>query len=400
MKPLKGGFPSNNSPRFADFRIRVGKLDKDLLLGIARALTADNVGIIGDTAQSAANLARMGYGYLGHKAGLLRADQMPEPLSGLPLTAEWFAKGTPLQDPGTPNFSRGQVVGGFLPLATAVAAKIKPQHGKINSIFSTEDFINKRGLDVSSDAKIDLPTGETLRPIQTHPEYGRLIDRTSPSMSVAEVFPDLTSKIPELGQYNIVKKPMSLNDLGAFDKWSKEISLNSILPASGPTGLLSVNQHEVNHLFQELNKAVSRGANAGTMQAVSQYRPGGSMLQKAAPEFAAEFPALGQQRLDKIREYHDFLTQTPGAAYLGNQGEVGARVGQMFAIHPELASKKNVESVFQTQTTKGRTGFHVPITSAQGTSVMLPPEIAQTLVFKEGKVYEPSTKTLIGFYDY
>jgi hypothetical protein len=72
------------------------------------------VGTVPDLGVNVANLLRAGYGYGGHKLGLLSAAQMPDPIdaSGIPLTSEWISKKMGVGD--SPEEQIAQFVGGFI----------------------------------------------------------------------------------------------------------------------------------------------------------------------------------------------------------------------------------------------------------------------------------------------
>lgn len=89
----------------------------DFLKGIARALGPDVVGGPVDLAEMVVNLGRAGYGYAGHKMGLLKADQMPELLAASPGTSEWWAQKVNVPETGTGPYSAGRA----LPLLVGLA---------------------------------------------------------------------------------------------------------------------------------------------------------------------------------------------------------------------------------------------------------------------------------------
>lgn len=157
---------------------KAGKPQLDFLKGLARSLTADLVGGPVDLAETALNLGLAGGGYLGHKLGLLSPDQLPTLLSGSPGTSDWWAKSTPLADPGTGAYSAGRIGGAFLPAALPHLPKGSPNRTPLPE--------SQRGaITVKGDPQLMLAHGTT--------NLGSLISKNSPTGSPAEkrVIPEL-----------------------------------------------------------------------------------------------------------------------------------------------------------------------------------------------------------------
>lgn len=96
--------------------------------GLARGLTADIIGGPVDLATLALNGGLAGYGYLGHKLGLLKPSEMPEPIENPTGGSDWFAgKNTPLTDDGSLGFTAGRISTMALPSIAKGLAKMPVQ---------------------------------------------------------------------------------------------------------------------------------------------------------------------------------------------------------------------------------------------------------------------------------
>lgn len=114
------------------------------LKGLARGLTADLVGGPVDLATTLANLGVAAFGFGGHKLGLL--DQPPELIDPktVPFSSDWLAKGTPLEDDGSAQYTAGRMGAAVLPAAWSAAGKVKPQpKGQVNALFpgGSDDYL-------------------------------------------------------------------------------------------------------------------------------------------------------------------------------------------------------------------------------------------------------------------
>lgn len=94
---------------------------QQLYRGLLRGLTSDVVGGPADIAEQLANLGLAGYGYAGHKLGLLDASEMPKLLEASPGTSEWFARLAKNPDSGAPEYTAGRFVPAAVGLARAGA---------------------------------------------------------------------------------------------------------------------------------------------------------------------------------------------------------------------------------------------------------------------------------------
>lgn len=87
-------------------KIRQGFMD-----AVNRGAIATTLGAPADMLNLGANALRAGYGYAGHKLGLLSADQMPELVEKLPLGSEWI--GDKMQQYGMVSGNRNALAEGF-----------------------------------------------------------------------------------------------------------------------------------------------------------------------------------------------------------------------------------------------------------------------------------------------
>ena len=114
------------------------------LKGLARGLTADLVGGPVDLATTLANLGVAAFGFGGHKLGLLdRPPELIDPKT-VPFSSDWFAKGTPLEDDGSAQYTAGRLAAATSPMAWAAAGKVKPQpKGQVNALFpgGSDDYL-------------------------------------------------------------------------------------------------------------------------------------------------------------------------------------------------------------------------------------------------------------------
>lgn len=120
------------------------KRNGEFLRGLAWNIPA-SIGAPADLAETVLNLGLAGGGYLGHKLGLLGADQLPQLLEGSPGTTKWWAKGTPMEESADPNFVKGQFAGG-LAAALYPSIKSKVDHGKLRSLITPDDWPQRFGL--------------------------------------------------------------------------------------------------------------------------------------------------------------------------------------------------------------------------------------------------------------
>lgn len=146
-----------------------------VLKGMARGLTADVVGAPVDLATILVNSGLAAGGYLGHKLGLLRPDQMPnlieKPIGG----SDWFADKTPLADDKTAGYTAGRFTGNLLPGIGQAARSVRlPQKGQVNALYPGGDDSLAVYHATSAD-RLLLPTrnkDEILRPELFHTSWG------------------------------------------------------------------------------------------------------------------------------------------------------------------------------------------------------------------------------------
>jgi hypothetical protein len=292
--------------------------------GFARGLTADTVGAPADLANTLSNLLRAGFGYAGNKLGLLKPEQMPEliPNDQVPLTSDWFAKNTPLEDTGEDGYTAARIVGGFAMPAAKVAnigsvGKVANQKQK-GAILLSENTLRRNKLGVASDAIVRLPTGEQYRPADVPINLKLLADlkKNPREVPLPELYPGFANA-PEF-KYDVVRSE-AIGDptLGGYhDAMAGRYVLNSNQPFDQ---MVNSAAHEVNHGGQSKAYSMDVGSNSNFFRD-PDYRLG---FDKGA-RFAEDqniFP--GEQLIDYQRQ----LRTNPHLAYRNSQGEIAARVG-------------------------------------------------------------------------
>ncbi|MGD9674485.1 MAG: hypothetical protein AB7U98_13515 [Candidatus Nitrosocosmicus sp.] len=180
----------------------------DFLKGIARALGPDVVGGPVDLAEMVVNLGRAGYGYAGHKMGLLKADQMPETLSASPGTSEWWAQKVNVPETGTGAYSAGRALPLLAGLARAGGVGA-PSRGTPPSTVNQRGTIRVGGRqDLMPVHQMDKENAENLI------GRGNSLEITSPSIAI------MRDNIPNnFGSINLIPR------VGAFDPQNSNSTL-------------------------------------------------------------------------------------------------------------------------------------------------------------------------------
>ena len=139
-----------------------------LLRGIGRGATADVVGGPMDMATTLANLLVAGGGYAGHKLGLLENPPDLIDPKNVPLTSDWFAKGTPLAGEGR-EYDIGRVLPALAGAGlSAMGGTKRVPGGKTRQKQAGALYRDKKGnlggedfaLYHNTDLEIDPATGE------------------------------------------------------------------------------------------------------------------------------------------------------------------------------------------------------------------------------------------------
>lgn len=151
----------------------------DFLKGIARGLGPDVVGGPVDLAEMVTNLGRAGYGYAGHKLGLLTPEQMPQPLSASPGTSEWWAQKVNVPETGSGAYSAGRMaplLGGLARMAGV---------GGPGKVAPASPQAQKGAIRVGGDPEL-MPAHQTgIAPLtQLLGEHKGVIELTSPSIAI------------------------------------------------------------------------------------------------------------------------------------------------------------------------------------------------------------------------
>jgi hypothetical protein len=296
---------------------------EDFVKGIVRALTADAVGGPVDLANAAVNLGKAGYGYLGHKMGLLTPEQMPD-LEDKPFGGSDFFAGqgkASLADTGTGSYSRGRLAGTLAPVAVGLAGAVPRQpKGQLNSsLLVPEQFLRSRGLASHGNAKIETPFDGTIRPIDATPDFTPLLDRAQ-KFTLADVYPKLQGRIPELARMSVEIDPtLGPKTMGSYTPSTFTTRLNPNQPLSS---MMESVIHEGNHGMQGISGMLGTGSNAGYFKLPDYI----DSFTKGAEAFSKRYPS---QR-GKIQDYLSRALADPHLGYRSNEGETLARIGQAF----------------------------------------------------------------------
>ena len=370
----------------------------DLLKGAGRALTADVVGGAGDLATDATNLLIGGGGYLGHKLGVIPTEKLPDLLEkrDVPLTSDWFAKNTPLEDTGSEAYSRGRLGAGFaaalagaLPKGTGAQAA-----GQLNSLFVPESALKTHNLKAASNAVLRVPTGEVLRPVYA-PQREAVIDhiRANPGdrVPLTDLYPDL-AQVPNFKNASILTKDFpDVPDgkiYGEYRPLTQEIGLNAAAPKSRNQVSAA---HEVNHELQSAFNMLSNGGSTANFK-------GG------AYPINAGFGSLYFPGEDLVG-FAKNAQSNPYDAYSGLTGEGIARIGgklqEMFSSGgSQVPTQQLVDAVMRSETQNwanaGITPRLINPTSFDAEQVYLPAHFGRDIINRDGKLYNPAG-TRIGY---
>lgn len=204
----------------------------DFLKGIARALGPDVVGGPVDLAEMVVNLGRAGYGYAGHKMGLLKADQMPEPLAASPGTSEWWAQKTNVPETGTGAYSAGRALPLLVGLAR-VGGVGAPSRG------TPPSTVNQRGaIRTGGDPELMPAHATTTAGLSALiGDHKGAIELTAPSIAITRghLNKDFASDyggsvylIPKVGAYDPAAYPSTLVNRDAYTTRKADIQSRPI----------------------------------------------------------------------------------------------------------------------------------------------------------------------------
>lgn len=367
--------------------------------GFARGLTADTVGAPADLANAFSNLLRAGVGFAGNKLGLLKPEQMPEliPNDQVPLTSDWLAKNTPLEDTGESGYTAARIAGGFAGPAAKLSgigatSKVANQ-GQKGAILLPEQFINEHNLSLGSDAKLALPSGGVLRPIKATPDL-RLLDdmRQNPrEVALAELIPELQGKAI-FANDKVRTKPLASNVGGSYNTLVDTSTINSsrTLPQMASTLF-----HEVNHGGQNKAQLLDRGSNPSLFEeadALSYYTDSAREA-----DLAKHFPG------ENLSAFYKDLTRQPLRAYNRSEGEINARVGGgaaelMAQGGSQVPTQQLLDALLRRE--GGYTGANIaPKLKTQNgiyRQTFLPAHLGKNLINRDGNLYNQSGD-LVGF---
>jgi hypothetical protein len=297
-----------------------------LAKGFARGLTADLAGVAGDTANNMANLLRAGFGYAGHKLGMLKAEDMPELVENKdsPFTSDWLAKNTPLEDVGESGYTAARIAGGLAPALVGFAkgsVGAKPTAPGVmdekGALLMPEHLISRNKLNLASDAVVRLPSGGFLRPVDAPIDLKRLADlkQNPQEIPLPELYPKLAGT-KDFAFDTIGTTPLAAN-LGGYHSplmGRSVINSNRSLPDMANTA-----DHEINHSIQTKGFAMDTGSNP-TYFSDPDYKKGFAEGGKFA-NTKNYFPGLD------LEAYQAQLQQNPLMAYRNSEGEIVARIG-------------------------------------------------------------------------
>lgn len=203
----------------------------EYLRGLGRALGPDIVGAPVDAAEQLVNLLRAGYGYLGHKAGMLTPEQMPAVLENSPGTSGWWAQKTNVPDTGTAAYSAGRLTPVGLALAKAAAPATKKL---LDAAVANAAQPRAAGMAEGQRGAIRVGGDESLMPYHTTSAEGLekvitkngRIELYSPSIGIARnrVPSDFGNVllIPKVGAFDPATSPSTLFNRDAYTaRWGQ-----------------------------------------------------------------------------------------------------------------------------------------------------------------------------------
>jgi len=306
----------------------------DFFKGAGRGFTADLVGGPMDLATQGANLLIGAGGYLGHKSGLLKTDQLPNLLEpkNVPGTSDWFARGTPLEDNGSDAYTRGRFVPTILGLASGAAARRPTQaKGELNTLLFPTPLVQSRGLTPHGDAKLLRPDNVELAPVKEGVPYRPAVDHfmsgAAADLRFGDIFPALAKKIPEWGNIPYRSQPgvMAKGDKATFSAFpAPEVNLNPAYAGDLDNAII----HETNHLISRATGNPSYGSSPKYFQdpslkaTLSRTAQEMDLKSGAASPIYQNFlkPALADPYAGYRRDFDETVAHALGDWYQRNPG--------------------------------------------------------------------------------
>lgn len=235
----------------------------DFLKGFGASVASNNpVTMAVDTGANIADLGIAAAGYLGHKTGMLSAEQLPEPLDRkrLPGSSEWINQVSGVND--STEATIGQLGGMFVNPGKAAAKLVGGQNAK-NAPKAIQDFVweNKPLPEKYWTGKDKLPrfeiSDEAAKVLAKQPPPG-----TFRRLEQVLEHPELFNQYPQLRKMQVkaiteeVAGPKWREARAFFNPTDGSIYINPDLPLKD---LKSVLLHEVQHAIQR-QEGFSRGA--------------------------------------------------------------------------------------------------------------------------------------------
>lgn len=303
------------------------KRSGEFLRGLAWNIPA-SIGAPADLAETVLNLGLAGGGYLGHKLGLLGADQLPQLLEGSPGTTKWWAKGTPMEESADPAFVRGQLTGGLAAAAYGMLPQMRMRQGQLNSIIVPQVWQEKYGLpkvgpdgrplgrlDMEGDkTHLALPRQKSAQDTFSFPttvQTAHLLKQLSPETLGTPIGDSYVTLSPGGG------KLASPTTLGHADITNNEIVIRTVDPRTGrpysPQELLNVLHHEATHF------ADMKGGSLGSGSWPGRINP-------QDPMFVSGLARLRDRYPDLEVEMARILGRDAHTRYMDDAGEIRARV--------------------------------------------------------------------------
>jgi hypothetical protein len=368
--------------------------------GFARGLTADTVGAPADLANTLSNLLRAGVGFAGNKLGLLSPEQMPEliPNDQVPLTSDWFAKNTPLEDTGEDGYTAARIAGGFAMPAAKVAnigsvGKVANQKQK-GAILLSEDLLRKNRLGVASDAILRLPTGEQYRPADVPINLKLLADLQKNPREVP--LPDLYPGFAHAPDFqNDIVGVQHFDDTGLGGYHNSLAGKYVINSNQRFDRMANTAAHEVNHGGQAKARSMDVGSNSSFFEDPDykdEFFKGARYL-----ESKNLFPG------ENLIDYQRHLQASPFKSYENSQGEIASRVGGgaaqlMSAGGSQVPTQHLLDALLRREGGFGEANMRLILDDPTGYAqqVHIPARLGRNLINKTGHLYDASGK-LVGF---
>lgn len=374
-----------------------------LAKGFARGLTADLAGVAGDTANNMANLLRAGFGYAGHKLGMLKAEDMPELVENKnsPFTSDWLAKNTPLEDTGEEGYTAARIAGGLAPMLAGFAKgslNTKPSApGAMDErgiLLMPESMLSRNGLNTASDATLRLPSGTILRPAEARPDLKLLADmKQNPREEhLGQLYPALAGK-PDFLEDRIATKGLGLNLGGYHSPLESKSVLNSNKELPFIANTLD---HEITHGIQAKAGLFDVGSNTNYFKDPDRIRALSDGARYA--EQQGHFPG------ENLSAFQRDLRMDPFHSYKNSEGEITARIaggaGELMSQGgSQVPHQQLLDALTRREGGFKNANIRLVLKNLQGGDsyqTHAPAHLAKTLTNRDGDIYD-ELGNLIGY---